>query len=151
VIETRRRDVQLVDGLEGRHRRLTGGVTIEPGGYAVNMLARSAVAEEGVARDTRRRIEATGQRPGLDVSLLVDPAAAPDGAEHFILVRLGGGTPPLRVYLYVNGALAESWMPAPATCEVALGGLGPGRHAVTARAIDASGRWGGASAVVHTA
>jgi Penicillin-Binding Protein C-terminus Family len=84
-------------------------------------------------------------RPGLDVSLV-----AFDGSRGASTLVLGvrGGTTPVRLHLYVNGDLVESWMRAPAALTFDLGGLQPGRHAVTARAIDATGRWGGSSVVV---
>lgn len=87
-------------------------------------------------------------RPGLDVSLMVGLAPIPNRSGHVALVRLSGGTPPLRVSLYVDGDLVEGWMPAPETCELPLPLVTPGRHAVTVRAVDAHGRWGGASAVM---
>lgn len=90
-------------------------------------------------------------RPGLDVSLMVGFTPVPERSGHVALVRLAGGAPPLRVSLYVDGDLVEGWMPAPETCELPLPALGPGRHAVTVRAVDAHGRWGGASAVLASA
>jgi hypothetical protein len=84
-------------------------------------------------------------RPGLDVSLI-----AVDGSQGRSKLVLGvrGGTTPVRVHLYVDGDLVESWGPAPAAFTFDLDGLPAGRHAVTARAIDATGRWGGSSVVV---
>ena len=84
-------------------------------------------------------------RPGLDVSLsAVD--RSPGRSKLVLGVR--GGTTPVRLHLYVDGDLVESWMPAPSAFTFDLGGLEPGHHAVTARAIDATGRWGGSSVVV---
>jgi hypothetical protein len=87
-------------------------------------------------------------RPGLDVSLV-----ALDGSRGGSTLVLGvrGGTTPVRLHLYVDGDLVESWMRAPTAFTFDLGGLEPGRHAVTARAIDATGRWGGSSVVVARA
>ena len=84
-------------------------------------------------------------RPGLDVSL-----HAVDRLEGHSRLLLGvrGGTTPIRMHLYVDGDLVESWTPAPSTFTFDLRGLEPGHHAVTARAIDAAGRWGGSSVVV---
>ena len=83
--------------------------------------------------------------PGLDVSLF--PLDRPGGRSS---LRLGvrGGMEPVRLHLYVDGELVESWTPAPPVFTVDLGPLGGGRHAVTARAIDATGRWGGASVAI---
>ena len=94
-----------------------------------------------------QRIGNAGQqlRPGLDVSLLAVDRSA--GRSKLVL-GVRGGTTPVRLHLYVDGDLVESWTPAPSSFTFDLGGLGPGHHAVTARAIDATGRWGGSSVVV---
>lgn len=86
-------------------------------------------------------------RPGLDVSVLA--VNGPGGRSR---LRLGvrGGTDPIRVHLYVDGTLVESWTNAPSFLGVDLGALESGRHAVTARAIDATGRWGGSSILMHS-
>jgi Penicillin-Binding Protein C-terminus Family len=84
-------------------------------------------------------------RPGLDVSLVAFDGS--DGGSTLVLGVRGGRTP-VRLHLYVDGDLVESWMGAPAALTFDLGDLEPGRHAVTARAIDATGRWGGSSVVV---
>ena len=89
----------------------------------------------------------TGQqlRPGLDVSLT---AVDRSGGRSELILGVRGATTPVRLHLYVDGDLVESWTPAPSSLTFDLGGLGPGHHAVTARAIDANGRWGGSSVVV---
>jgi hypothetical protein len=94
-----------------------------------------------------QRIGNAGQqlRPGLDVSLLAVDRSA--GRSKLVL-GVRGGTTPVRLHLYVDGDLVESWTPALSSFTFDLGGLGPGHHAVTARAIDATGRWGGSSVVV---
>ena len=84
-------------------------------------------------------------RPGLDVSLFA--VDRPEGRSRLVL-GVRGGTTPIRMHLYVDGDLVESWTPAPPTFTFDLHGLEPGQHAVTARAIDAAGRWGGSSVVV---
>ena len=84
-------------------------------------------------------------RPGLDVSLF---ALDRSGGRSELVLGVRGGTTPVRLHLYVDGDLVESWTPAPSSFTFDLGGLGPGHHAVTARAIDATGRWGGSSVVV---
>jgi hypothetical protein len=43
----------------------------------------------------------------------------------------------------------EAWMPAASTCEFDAASIPLGRHVVTARAVDALGRWDGASTVLH--
>lgn len=91
----------------------------------------------------------TRKHPGLRVVLTVGIAPMPAPGAHVALVTRAGGVAPVRVFVYVNGELVESWMPAPETCELPLPALPPGRHAVTVRAIDARGRWGGASEIVQ--
>ncbi|HEU4367810.1 MAG TPA: hypothetical protein VFV05_06205 [Methylomirabilota bacterium] len=68
-----------------------------------------------------------------------------------IEVRVSGGRAPVRLYLYVNGDLAETWSESVGLFDLSLDEYGPGRHAVTARAVDATGRWAGASMVVACA
>ena len=65
-----------------------------------------------------------------------------------IRARVAGGRLPVRMYLYVNGDLAEAWTTVQGDFDLSLDHYGPGRHAVTARAVDALGRWAGASMVV---
>jgi hypothetical protein len=98
----------------------------------------------GSAMDEERRMTQS-LRPGLDVSVKARPTL--DGRS---TLRLGvrGGTGVVRLHLYVDGDLVDSWAPAPPTVDVDLGRLGDGRHAVTARAVDATGRWGGSSIIV---
>jgi|SRR5689334_1831033 len=62
-----------------------------------------------------------------------------------------GGRPPVRLYLYVNGDLVESWSEPRGQFELTADEHGAGPHAVTARAVDVQGRWAGASMVVACA
>jgi hypothetical protein len=59
-----------------------------------------------------------------------------------------GGHAPIRLYLYVNGDLVESWSEPRGQFELSADDHGAGPHAVTARAVDAQGRWAGASMVI---
>jgi len=68
-----------------------------------------------------------------------------------IQIRAVGALLPVRLYLYVDGDLAESWTDREAAFDFSLDLYGPGRHAVTARAVDAHGRWAGASTVLACA
>jgi len=68
-----------------------------------------------------------------------------DGMVH---VRVANARMPARIYLYVDGDLAETWVDVHASYDLETGEIAPGPHAVTARAVDVAGRWGGASAVV---
>lgn len=98
---------------------------------------------DSVVDQGRRTVEPL--HPGLDVSVFA--LHRPAGRSR---LRLGvhGATGPVRLHLYVDGELVESWTPAPPLFDFDLGALGDGRHAVTARAIDATGRWGGSSIIL---
>ena len=94
------------------------------------------------------RPKAGARPPALRVRLRTgDPADASLGIVT-IQIRAMGAHLPVRLYLYVNGDLAESWTDREASFDFSLDVYGPGRHAVTARAVDAHGRWAGASTVV---
>jgi hypothetical protein len=86
-------------------------------------------------------------RPGLDVSVLT---LASPGERSEIHLSVRGGSGPVRLYVYVDGDLVDSHVLASERSRIPLSGLSAGRHAVTARAIDAAGRWGGASIVLTT-
>ena len=94
--------------------------------------------------------ERPGARPpSLRVTLRTgDPVS--DAALGIVTIhlRVTGARLPARLYLYVNGDLVESWSEREASFDFSLDVYGPGRHAVTARAVDALGRWAGASTIV---
>jgi hypothetical protein len=92
----------------------------------------------------------TGARPpGLRVTLDTgDPATDAALGVVSIRARVTGGRTPIRLFLYVNGDLAEAWTESEGCFDLSLDEYGPGRHAVTARGVDALGRWAGASMVV---
>jgi hypothetical protein len=94
-------------------------------------------------------VRVASRAPGIRVTLQTgDPAVdAPLGVVS-IRARVIDGRAPVRLYLYVNGDLAESWTDADGQFDFSLDEYGPGRHAVTARGVDAGGRWAGASIVV---
>jgi hypothetical protein len=80
-------------------------------------------------------------RPGrIAVHIDTDPET--------VRVRVAGARMPARIYLYVDGDLADMWVDVDASYELKAGHFAPGSHAITARAVDALGRWGGASTVV---
>jgi hypothetical protein len=86
-------------------------------------------------------------RPGVHLSiaaLTTDPAES----AAVVRVRLTGGAAPVKLHLYVDGELVEAWTQAPDTCEYDAGSVAAGRHVVTARVVDALGRWCGASTVL---
>ena len=94
--------------------------------------------------------ERAGVRPpSLRVTLETgDPATDAAMGVVSIRVRVAGARLPVRSYLYVNGDLAEAWTESEGDFDLSLDHYGPGRHAVTARAVDALGRWAGASMIV---
>ena len=98
--------------------------------------------------DGGRRGHAAPRRPGLLVSVKALEAGAGPGNDLVVKVSVEGEKPPMRLYLYIDGELADVQAPAEARSEFRSKGSSVGRHLVTARAIDATGRWGGASLVV---
>ncbi len=92
------------------------------------------------------------ESPGLHVALSVKPVEDVTGADEAVTVRVDvmESAQPLRVSIYLDGDLMDTWIPGPADHEVRLPGL-TGRHLVTARAIDAEGRWGSASTLFDLA
>src|SRR5262249_21677809 len=100
----------------------------------------------------RTRSRATTRPPGLRVRLRTgDPVADAALGILTIQIRAFGAHLPVRLYLYVDGDLAESWTDREASFDFSLDVYGPGRHVVTARAVDAHGRWAGASTVLACA
>jgi hypothetical protein len=102
--------------------------------------------------DLGRRIRSGrpgGRPPGIRVTVETgDPVNDAALGVVSITARVTGGRLPVRLYLYVNGDLAETWTETEGFFDLSLDEYGPGRHAVTARGVDALGRWAGASMVV---
>jgi hypothetical protein len=92
------------------------------------------------------------ESPGLHVALNVTPVADRRGDDETVAVRVHvtERTRPLRVSIYLDGDLVDTCIPGPAGHETRLSRVA-GRHVVTARAIDAEGRWGSASALFDLA
>jgi hypothetical protein len=98
------------------------------------------------------RSRAATRPPSLRVRLRTgDPVADAALGIVTLQIRAVGAHLPVRLYLYVDGDLAESWTDREASFDFSLDVYGPGRHAVTARAVDAHGRWAGASTVLACA
>lgn len=98
-----------------------------------------------VTRLTPREATIRSTAPGPRGRIAVQ-VEAEDGT---VRIRVAGARMPARIYLYVDGDLADMWVDSAAAYEPA-GRFAPGPHAVTARAVDHLGRWGGASMVVET-
>ena len=100
--------------------------------------------------DRGRGAVAAPLRPGLDVA--VGTLAAMSGGDAVsVHVRVRGGDGPVRMFLYFDGDLVETWSSERiGQWEFRPADVTPARHAVTARAVDARGRWGGASTIVDT-
>ena len=94
----------------------------------------------------REREKSNGDGPGLRVDLQVTPNEARHDS---IAVRVDVSPPtrPLRISVYLDGRLMETWAPRADSEQLELSDV-RGRHVITARAVDGSGRWGGASALV---
>jgi hypothetical protein len=90
--------------------------------------------------------------PGLHVALSVKPVDDAMGPDDAVAVRVdvAEAAKPLRVSIYVDGDLVDTWVPTTTGYEFHVPGV-RGRHLFTARAIDAQGRWGGASRLVNVA
>ena len=67
-----------------------------------------------------------------------------------VRVEVKDAARPVRVSVYLDGDLVDTWTPSSEAHEVHLAGV-RGRHLVTARAFDAAGRWGGASVMIDAA
>lgn len=88
-------------------------------------------------------------RPTLRVTLETgDPTTDAALGVVSIRARVAGGRAPVRLYLYVDGDLAETWTESEGMFDLSLDEYGLGRHAVTVRAVDVLGRWAGASIIV---
>ena len=92
------------------------------------------------------------ENPGLQVALSVKPIEDVIGRDDAIAVRVDvrEAAKPLRVSIYMDGDLVDTWVPAQSGYEFHVPGV-RGRHLFTARAVDAHGRWGGASRLVNVA
>lgn len=87
--------------------------------------------------------------PGLSVALdvkLVEDVMWADAVA--VRVDVLNAVSPLRVSVYLDGDLVDTWVPGTRGYELRIRDL-RGRHVVTARVIDAAGRWGGASELVE--
>ena len=94
-------------------------------------------------RDRARLASGRQPRPSRRLTVTIDEV------ETLIRLRVNGARTPTRLYLYVDGDLADTWVDVEASYDASNGRLAPGRHAVTARAVDALGRWAGASTIVE--
>lgn len=72
-----------------------------------------------------------------------------DAGHDVVHVQVAGARMPARIYLYVDGDLADMWVDVEGSYQLAAARLRPGPHAITARAVDTLGRWGGASTVIE--
>jgi Penicillin-Binding Protein C-terminus Family len=103
--------------------------------------------ERNVTPRETGRIRPVTLRVTIDTGLPDDPATGLAA----IYLRVSGGKTPVRLYLYVDGDLVDAWAEPDATYELARRAVRPGRHTVTARVVDAHGRWAGNSTVIDCA
>jgi hypothetical protein len=92
------------------------------------------------------------EQAGLQVSMSVSPIDDVMGPDDAVAIRVNvvEAAKPMRVSIYVDGDLVDTWTPSSNGYEFHVPGV-RGRHLFTARAIDAHGRWGGASRLVNVA
>jgi hypothetical protein len=90
------------------------------------------------------------QEPGLRVTLRVDPIEDPNDDAMAVRVDVVEAARPLRISVYVDGDLVDTWSRSSGAHELQIP-TARGRHVVTARAVDAHGRWGGASTLFELA
>ena len=93
------------------------------------------------------RLHDGASTPGLRVALRVTRASTTHDDAVAIRVDVAPPARPMRISLYLDGHLMETWAPATGSGEVRLGDI-RGRHVITARAVDGTGRWGGASVLL---
>jgi hypothetical protein len=102
------------------------------------------VRDHNVVRREPSRLRPATLRVRIEAGLAEDPATGLAS----IHVSVSGARAPVRLYLYVDGDLAGAWGDVEVTHELRVGDVKTGRHAVTARAVDALGRWAGTSTVI---
>ena len=68
-----------------------------------------------------------------------------------VYVHVSGAKTPIRLYLYVGGDLADAWTDTEAVYELRAEDVKAGRQPITARAVDALGRWAGTSIIFDVA
>jgi hypothetical protein len=89
------------------------------------------------------------ESPGLGVVLSVKPLEDVMWMDTVaVRVDVTDATAPLRVSVYLDGDLIDTWVPRGGGYELHVPDV-RGRHLVTARVTDAAGRWGGASELVE--
>ena len=66
-------------------------------------------------------------------------------------IHVSGSKAPIRLYLYVGGDLADAWSDTDAVYELRADDVNGGRQPITARAVDALGRWAGTSIIFDPA
>ena len=92
------------------------------------------------------------ETPGLQVALSVKTIEDVMGPDDVVAVHVDvfEAARPLRVSIYLDGDLVDTWVPARNDYDFRLPGV-RSRQVITARAIDGQGRWGAASTLVELA
>jgi hypothetical protein len=99
-------------------------------------------------RDTTTTERPTQREAGLPVSL----RARSDHDAHTryaVQAHVEHGTLPITLALYLDGDLLDMETSKSVVHDFPAADVPPGRHVVTVRAVDGTGRWGGASAVIE--
>ena len=100
---------------------------------------------------TKRTPESGRVRPATLRVTLETGMPETAGAIASVHIYVSGAKAPIRLYLYVGGDLADAWTDTEAVYELRAEDVKAGRHAITARAVDALGRWAGTSIIFDTA
>jgi hypothetical protein len=99
-------------------------------------------------RDITTTERPTQREAGLPVSL----RARSDHDAHTryaVQAHVEHGTLPITLALYLDGDLLDMETSKSVVHDFPAADVPPGRHVVTVRAVDGTGRWGGASAVIE--
>lgn len=85
----------------------------------------------------------------LEVALDARPDQELRPGTFAVHVSVNGGKTPLRLSVYFDGQLVGAWDSVADVYEFRACDLFGTRHALTVRAVDAAGQWGGASTIIR--
>ena len=98
-------------------------------------------------RTTKRSAENSRIRPAtLRVTIETGMPETSDAVAS-VHIHVSGAKAPIRLYLYVGGELADAWTDTEAVYELRAADVKSARQPITARAVDALGRWAGTSVI----
>ncbi len=109
------------------------------------MTVRSMFARRRAHEDADQHLAVSGLR----IALTADTVEDFDARALSVRVQLEGGVGPVRLYVYLDGDLVDTWVPSAAGYEFRTTRVGDHRHTITVRAVDARGRSETASTIVN--